>query len=100
MRATPLKSDLERDQYRFYEGVEYKHFWDGLKRSKLDELEHAIVRELLPVSGRRIIDVGCGYGRLADCYLNRFPGGHGGCFYVAAPPGSREGEGSSYLRCS
>ena len=72
MRATPLKSDLERDQYRFYEGVEYKHFWDGLKRSKLDELEHAIVRELLPVSGRRIIDVGCGYGRLADCYLNRF----------------------------
>lgn len=57
---------------RLYDGTEYKKFWAGKQKASLDELEHALVRELLPASGRRIIDIGCGFGRLADCYLDRF----------------------------
>ena len=57
---------------RLYEGTEYKDFWAGKEKASLDELEHALVRELLPASGHRIIDIGCGFGRLADCYLDRF----------------------------
>ncbi len=72
MTGLPSKIDPEGHPHSLYEGIEYKEFWDGLRRRKLDELEHAIVRNLLPISGRRIIDVGCGYGRLADCYMGRF----------------------------
>lgn len=68
----PLQIDPDKSPHALYEGIEYKEFWNGLQRRKLDELEHAIVRDLLPVSGRRIIDVGCGYGRLSDCYMDRF----------------------------
>ena len=68
----PSKIDLEGRPHSLYEGIEYREFWDGLQRHKLDELERAIVRNLLPFSGHRIIDVGCGYGRLADCYLESF----------------------------
>ncbi len=55
-----------------YEGVEYEDFWTGIDKEKLDALERAIVGELLPPRGRRILEVGCGYGRLADTYLDRF----------------------------
>jgi len=72
-RGLPHRVDLDkREPCRLYEKVEYEDFWTGLQRSKLDELEHDIVRRLLPVAGQRIIDVGCGYGRLADCYMDRF----------------------------
>jgi ubiquinone/menaquinone biosynthesis C-methylase UbiE len=57
---------------RMYDGVEYKDFWDDPAKMRLDKLERAIVRKLLPVSGQRILDLGCGYGRLASCYLERF----------------------------
>jgi len=72
MTGLPLKVNPEERAHSLYEGIEYKEFWRGVQRRKLDELEHAIVCDLLPASGRRIIDVGCGYGRLADCYLDRF----------------------------
>jgi ubiquinone/menaquinone biosynthesis C-methylase UbiE len=58
--------------YRSYEGVEYKEFWNERKKHNLDLLERDIIRSLLPVSGHRIVDIGCGFGRLADCYLDRF----------------------------
>ncbi len=72
MMGLPLKINPEERSHSLYEGIEYREFWKGLQRHKLNELEHAVVHNLLPVSGHRIIDVGCGYGRLADCYLNRF----------------------------
>jgi SAM-dependent methyltransferase len=71
-KGLPLKIDPNRNSSRIYEGVEYKDFWDGDSKSKLDELEHSLLRKLIPQSGRRIIDVGCGFGRLANCYLDRF----------------------------
>jgi SAM-dependent methyltransferase len=55
-----------------YEEVEYQEFWTGREKQSLNDLEQAIVRELLPRRGRRLLDLGCGYGRLADCYLDRF----------------------------
>jgi len=60
------------NSYDLYEDVEYNEYWKELDKQKLNELEHAIVSELLPLYGRRLIDLGCGYGRLADCYFNRF----------------------------
>ncbi len=72
MPGLPLEINPEEPPHSLYEGIEYKEFWNGSQKRKLDELEHAIVRKLLPNSGRRIIDVGCGYGRLADCYMDRF----------------------------
>jgi ubiquinone/menaquinone biosynthesis C-methylase UbiE len=55
-----------------YDGIEYKDFWDDPAKMRLDKLEQAIVCKLLPIAGQRIIDIGCGYGRLAGCYLERF----------------------------
>lgn len=71
-RGLPVESDLKKDPYSLYEGVDYEQFWNGPQKRKLDELENAFVGKLLPLSGRRIIDVGCGYGRLAECYMDRF----------------------------
>jgi SAM-dependent methyltransferase len=69
-----LPQNIEPDQkpHLIYEGIEYEEFWTGSSRSRLDDLEHAVVRRLHPLPGRRIIDLGCGYGRLADCYADRF----------------------------
>jgi ubiquinone/menaquinone biosynthesis C-methylase UbiE len=72
MSRLQLMIDPDGRPHGLYEGVEYEEFWNGVRRRRLDELEHAIVQNLLPVSGHRIVDVGCGYGRLADCYLGRF----------------------------
>jgi ubiquinone/menaquinone biosynthesis C-methylase UbiE len=75
MPSLPLKfkpEELEGPPSSLYEGVEYKEFWNGQRKSKQDELEHAIISDLLPISGRRIIDVGCGYGRLAECYISHY----------------------------
>jgi SAM-dependent methyltransferase len=68
----PLHLDPEKSPDSLYEGIEYKDFWVGDSKNKLNQLEQILVRQLLPISGQRILDIGCGYGRLADCYLDRF----------------------------
>jgi len=55
-----------------YEGFDYESFWDEPGRRHLDALEHRVVAELLPARGRRILDLGCGFGRLTDVYVERF----------------------------
>ncbi len=55
-----------------YEGFDYQAFWQGPSRRHLDVLEHRVVAELLPAHGRRVVEVGCGYGRLTDAYVDRF----------------------------
>ncbi len=68
-----LPGDISnKTPHKIYEGIEYKEFWTGIGKQKLDELERYLVCDLLPPSGVRIIDLGCGYGRLSDCYMNRF----------------------------
>lgn len=60
------------NKFSLYENVAYDEYWRSAGRQKLNELEHAIINEWLPSTGECIIDLGCGYGRLADCYINRF----------------------------
>jgi SAM-dependent methyltransferase len=72
-RSVGLPQEIDANHAcRLYEGIEYKEFWNERKKHNLDLLEHDIISSLLPASGRRIIDIGCGFGRLADCYLDRF----------------------------
>ncbi|MHB1355853.1 MAG: methyltransferase domain-containing protein [Anaerolineae bacterium] len=52
-----------------YENSNYRtDFWEGQGREYEDLAERIALRRLLPVSGRRIIDIGAGFGRLADLY--------------------------------
>lgn len=72
-QGLPQLKDLSaKDSYGLYEDIEYKRFWEDARRKNLDELERLLAGELLPRAGRRIIDVGCGFGRLAECYAGRF----------------------------
>jgi len=51
-----------------YEGSAYRtEFW-GQGREYEDAVERAALRHLLPPSGRRLVEIGAGYGRLADLY--------------------------------
>ncbi len=52
-----------------YEGSDYKtRFWDGQGRQYEDQVERIALRRLLPSSGSTLIEIGAGYGRLADEY--------------------------------
>jgi ubiquinone/menaquinone biosynthesis C-methylase UbiE len=51
-----------------YEGSAYRtEFW-GQGREYEDAVERVALRHLLPPTGRRLIEIGAGYGRLADLY--------------------------------
>ena len=53
-----------------YEGSGYRRdFWEGQGREYEDATERLALRRLLPSSGRRIAEIGAGFGRLADLYL-------------------------------
>jgi len=53
-----------------YEGSSYrKDFWEGRGREYEDAAERAALGQLLPSQGRRIAEIGAGFGRLADLYL-------------------------------
>ncbi len=43
-------------------------FWRGGHRAYEDAVERYALRRLLPASGKRLIDIGAGYGRLVDLY--------------------------------
>ena len=52
-----------------YEGSSYRtEFWEGQGREFEDRAERIALRHLLPSTGRRLIEVGAGYGRLVDLY--------------------------------
>jgi SAM-dependent methyltransferase len=52
-----------------YEGTSYRaRFWDGQGRDYEDLAERIALGKLLPPSGRRIVEIGAGFGRLADLY--------------------------------
>lgn len=53
-----------------YEGSDYKsRFWDGGQRSYEDGAERAALKKLMPPTGDTLIEIGAGFGRLADEYL-------------------------------
>jgi len=52
-----------------YEGSDYRTaFWEGRGREYEDRAERIALRRLLPLGGRRLIDIGGGFGRLAELY--------------------------------
>ncbi len=52
-----------------YEGSRYRtEFWEGQGREYEDRAERIALRKLLPPHGRRLIEIGAGYGRLVDLY--------------------------------
>lgn len=58
--------------YALYEDIEYGEYWDDPVQSQQDALEQHLVSDFIAPRGNRIIDIGCGYGRLAPCYIDRF----------------------------
>lgn len=53
-----------------YEGSGYRtEFWEGQGRQYEDAAERLALRGLIPGRGRRIVELGAGFGRLADLYL-------------------------------
>jgi SAM-dependent methyltransferase len=50
-----------------YEGSRWREeFWRG--REYEDQVEHIALTHLLPPSGQRLVEIGAGFGRLADLY--------------------------------
>ncbi len=67
-----LPSNSTPSSYQLYEGIAYQDYWSTKDTANFNILEHAIIRELLPPHGNYFLDLGCGHGRLADCYIDRF----------------------------
>lgn len=61
MDHEPRVCDYEDSGYR-------TDFWVGQGREYEDLAERIALRSLLPSSGRRLLDIGAGFGRLADFY--------------------------------
>jgi len=52
-----------------YEGSRYRYdFWESGARQYEDLVERIALRHLLPPTGNRLLEVGAGFGRLADLY--------------------------------
>ncbi len=52
-----------------YEGSGYRtDFWEGQGRDYEDAVERLALKRLLPPNGRRLAEIGAGFGRLGDLY--------------------------------
>lgn len=52
-----------------YEGSDYRHdYWEGRGREYEDVADRIALARLLPARGRRLADLGAGYGRLSSLY--------------------------------
>ncbi len=52
-----------------YEGSDYRtDFWEGQGREYEDRVERLVLERLLPAQGRRIAEIGAGFGRLGEMY--------------------------------
>lgn len=53
-----------------YEGSDYRsRFWESGERAYEDRVERVALRRMMPAQGDTLIEVGAGFGRLADEYL-------------------------------
>jgi ubiquinone/menaquinone biosynthesis C-methylase UbiE len=54
-----------------YEGSNYRtEFWENKDRDYEDQVERLALRSLLPSSGKRLLEIGAGFGRLTNEYAN------------------------------
>jgi ubiquinone/menaquinone biosynthesis C-methylase UbiE len=61
MERQPRICDYEESSYR-------TDFWEGQEREYEDLAERIALRHMLPPAGRRLIDIGGGFGRLSEFY--------------------------------
>ncbi|MBE2221210.1 MAG: class I SAM-dependent methyltransferase [Anaerolineae bacterium] len=53
-----------------YEGSDYRtRFWENQGRDYEDQVERVALRQMMPPSGGTLIEIGAGFGRLADEYV-------------------------------
>jgi SAM-dependent methyltransferase len=53
-----------------YEGSDYRtRFWEGQGRNYEDQVERIALRRLMPSTGTTLIEIGAGFGRLANEYV-------------------------------
>jgi len=52
-----------------YEGSDYRtRFWEGQGRDYEDQVERGVLKQLLPKQGKRLLEIGAGFGRLTNEY--------------------------------
>lgn len=52
-----------------YEGSDYRtEFWEGQGRNYEDTVERQLLRQILPSHGKRLLEIGAGFGRLTEEY--------------------------------
>lgn len=54
-----------------YNGYDYEEYWRDHNRAYEDAADRMAIKKLLPKKMENFVDIGGGYGRLADEYLNR-----------------------------
>ena len=54
-----------------YNGYDYEEYWREHDRAYEDAADRMAIRKLLPKNMENFVDIGGGYGRLADEYLDR-----------------------------
>lgn len=54
-----------------YNGYDYEEYWREHDRAYEDAADRMAIRKLLPKKMQNFVDIGGGYGRLADEYLDR-----------------------------
>jgi ubiquinone/menaquinone biosynthesis C-methylase UbiE len=65
-----LNLDPDKTQADMYENINYQDFWMGVERQHLDKLEQVLIQQMLKLPARRLVDIGCGFGRLSKIYMN------------------------------
>lgn len=71
-RGLPTAFPSAEKGFALYEDIPYEEYWEDPAMTHQNLLEQRLVSDLLPARGQRIIDIGCGYGRLLPCYADRF----------------------------
>jgi ubiquinone/menaquinone biosynthesis C-methylase UbiE len=61
--------DRERRICDYTDSTYRTDFWEGQGREYEDRAERIALRRLLPPAGRRLLDIGAGFGRLSEFYM-------------------------------
>lgn len=62
-------NQTEQPEICDYEGSTYRtDFWEGKGRNYEDRVERIAIKRLLPTGGRRLLEIGAGFGRLTEEY--------------------------------
>ena len=56
-----------------YEGSNYRtEFWEGQGRDYEDRVERIALKKVLPPHGKRLLEIGAGFGRLTNEYIEKY----------------------------